>query len=69
MDSTLRDLIELIETPESTAEDFANARLPEAMQAATVHRDEEHMFDGLPFEERDPRRSIHIDEVPVPSML
>ncbi len=66
MDSTLRDLIELIETPESTAEDFANARLPEAMQAATVHRDEEHMFDGLPFEERDPRRSIHIDEVPVP---
>jgi len=33
-----------------------------------LHQDEEHMFDGVPNRDRDPRRSMHLDEVPVPEL-
>ena len=64
----LEDLVEMIESPDSRPEDFAGAPLPETMEAVTVHRDEEQMFSGLRFEEKDPRKSLHVDQVPVPEL-
>ncbi len=49
-----------------TPEDFAALPLPESYRAVTVHADETGMFEGLPSREKDPRRSLHLDEVPVP---
>ncbi len=34
----------------------------------TVHKDEADMFDGLPTKEKDPRKSLHVEEVPVPEL-
>ncbi|MDT0320269.1 crotonyl-CoA carboxylase/reductase [Streptomyces millisiae] len=48
--------------------DFAALPLPESYRAITVHRDETAMFDGLPSRARDPRASLHLDEVPVPPL-
>ena len=42
--------------------------LPEAYRGAVVRADEQEMFAGLSSEEKDPRKSIHLDEVPLPEL-
>ena len=42
--------------------------LPETMRAAVVRKDETEMFAGLESWEKDPRKSLHIDEVPIPPL-
>src|SRR4030088_1203546 len=42
--------------------------LPEAYRAALVRKDEREMFAGIPSDEKDPRKSLHIEEVPVPEL-
>ncbi|HVM34251.1 MAG TPA: crotonyl-CoA carboxylase/reductase [Actinomycetota bacterium] len=49
-------------------EDIAGVDLPEAVEAAFVRRDEQEMFEGISFEERDPRKSLHVEEVPLPPL-
>lgn len=48
--------------------DIAAMSLPESYRAATVHADEADMFEGLSTWDKDPRRSLHIDEVPLPEL-
>ena len=52
----------------ASGEDLANLPLPETYRAAFVLRDETGMFEGIPSEEKDPRKSLHVDEVPLPEM-
>ncbi len=47
-------------------EGFAALELPASYRAVTVHRDEQDMFADVPSREKDPRRSLHLDDVPVP---
>jgi crotonyl-CoA reductase len=42
--------------------------VPAAYRAVTVHADEATMFDGVPSQEKDPRRSLHVEEVPTPEL-
>jgi crotonyl-CoA reductase len=42
--------------------------LPESMRAALVRRSDTSMFEGLATEEKDPRRSLRVDEVPLPPL-
>ena len=42
--------------------------LPATFRGAVVRADEQEMFAGLPSEEKDPRTSVHIDEVPLPEL-
>jgi crotonyl-CoA reductase len=46
----------------------ARLPLPDSMRAAFVLREQERMFEGLPHAEKDPRRSIHVGEVPMPPL-
>src|SRR5919201_641868 len=48
--------------------ELANLPLPETFRAATVHKEEVELFAGLLSEEKDPRKSIHIDDVPLPEL-
>jgi crotonyl-CoA reductase len=41
---------------------------PESYRAVVVRKDEQDMFEGLPTKEKDPRKSLHIDEVPTPEL-
>jgi len=50
----------------ASPKDYAGLPIPESMLAVTTHRDEVAMFDGLESHEKDPRRSLHLDEVAVP---
>ena len=40
--------------------------LPESYRAVTVHKDEAEMFTGLKTSDKDPRQSLHLDDVPLP---
>lgn len=48
--------------------DFAAMTIPESYRAVTVHKDEQQMFDGMATRDRDPRRALHVDEVPLPEI-
>ena len=64
----MKQILDAILDPSSQPADFAAMPLPEAYRAVTLHRDEEHMFDGLDTRDRDPRKSLHVEEVPVPEL-
>src|SRR6476659_1897305 len=61
----MKEILDAILDPGSEPAESATVPLPEAYRAVTLHRDEEHMFDGLDTRDRDPRKSLHIEEVPV----
>ena len=42
---------------------FAALPIPQTYRAVTVHRDEEQMFAGLPSRDKDPRKSLHVEQV------
>ena len=49
-------------------DDLAALPLPAAFRGAVVRADEQTMFDGMPSEEKDPRVSLHVDEVAMPEL-
>ena len=42
--------------------------VPTSYRGITVHADEATMFDGMESSAKDPRRSLHLDEVPTPEL-
>ena len=48
--------------------DVASLPLPRTYQAVVVRADEVGMFDGLATREKDPRKSLHVQEVPTPEL-
>src|ERR1700688_4148707 len=64
----MKQILDVILDPNSQPADFAALPLPQAYRAVTLRQDEEHIFDGVPNCDRDPRRSMHLDEVPVPEL-
>src|SRR6201996_5578163 len=64
----MKEILDAILDPGSQPAEVAGLPLPEAYRAVTLHRDEEHMFDGLDPGDRDPRKSLHLEEVPVPEL-
>jgi crotonyl-CoA reductase len=49
-------------------DELASLPLPEAVRGALVRADEQEMFADLPSDEKDPRKSVHVDEVPLPEL-
>jgi crotonyl-CoA reductase len=49
-------------------EDLAGLPLPESYRAAYVLKADQDMFAGAPAEQKDPRQSLRIGEVPVPEL-
>ncbi|TIC88748.1 crotonyl-CoA carboxylase/reductase [Nocardioides sp. GY 10113] len=64
----MQHILDAILAEGTSAEDFANLELPESYRAVTVHKDEVDMFDGVPSKEKDPRKSLHLDEVALPEL-
>ena len=49
-------------------EEFAALPIPESYRAITVHKDEATMFEGIASRDKDPRTSMHLDDVPTPQL-
>ena len=45
---------------------LASTPLPAMTRAVFVRRDEQEMFDGVASRDKDPRASLHVDDVPMP---
>ncbi|MEI6701317.1 MAG: crotonyl-CoA carboxylase/reductase, partial [Actinomycetota bacterium] len=52
----------------ASQEDLLALPMPESTRAAFVLRSEQDMFAGLASEEKDPRKSLHVGEVPLPEL-
>jgi crotonyl-CoA reductase len=64
----VKHILDAILAGETSPDDFAALELPESYRAVTVHKDETDMFDGLESQDKDPRKSLHVDEVPLPEL-
>ena len=53
---------------EGAGAELEGLALPETMSAAYLRRDEQELFSGIEPEDRDPRKTIHVDEVPLPPL-
>src|SRR5207344_1084318 len=42
--------------------------IPDHYRGVTVHADDVGMFEGIPSREKDPRKSLHLDDVPLPEL-
>ncbi len=63
----MQQLLEAIQAG-ITGDDLANVGLPESYRAAFVKADEIAMFEGLASEDKDPHKSLHVDDVPLPDL-
>ncbi len=52
----------------ATGADVASLPVPDSFRGAVVRADEQEMFADVPSTEKDPRKSLHIDEVPLPEL-
>ncbi len=49
-------------------DELGSLPMPASYRGAVVRADEQEMFAGVASEDKDPRKSVHIDEVPVPEL-
>ena len=64
----MKNILDAILAGDTSAEDFAALELPETYRAVTVHKDEADMFEGLDAREKDPRKSLHVEDVALPEL-
>jgi len=62
----VHDIRDAILADDSAA--LAGAAVPGSYRGITVHADEADMFSGMTSKEKDPRKSLHLDEVPTPEV-
>jgi crotonyl-CoA reductase len=63
----MQEILEAIQSGAS-GDDIANLPIPESTRAAHVLRSEIDMWEGVPSEEKDPRKSLHVSELPLPDL-
>ena len=64
----MKHILEAIQSDSATAEDFANIELPESYRAAFIKKDEVDMFEGVASRDKDPRKSLHVENVDMPEI-
>jgi crotonyl-CoA reductase len=52
----------------ASGDEIAALRIPETYRAAHVLRAEQAMWEGVPSEDKDPRKSLHVGEVATPEL-
>lgn len=53
---------------DASGDEIANLPIPESYRAAFVKREESAMFEGVESWDKDPRKSLHVDEVATPDL-
>ncbi|MGL4176652.1 MAG: crotonyl-CoA carboxylase/reductase [Dermatophilaceae bacterium] len=64
----MEQILDAILTGDRSTDTYSRLAVPSSYRAATVHRDEVAMFEGLSTAEKDPRRSLHVEQVAVPEL-
>jgi crotonyl-CoA reductase len=70
----VKDILDVIMAAEHAAEPghglaaVGGLPVPDSYRGVVVRADEATMFDGIPTRDRDPRKSLHVQEVPTPQL-
>ena len=64
----MQEIRDAILSGDRTRQTCSGPAVPETYRAVTVHRDEVDLFAGLDSRDKDPRRSLHVDDEPVPDL-
>jgi crotonyl-CoA reductase len=64
----VKQILDAILAGDTSPEEFAALPLPESYRAVTVHKDETEMFEGLDSRDKDPRKSLHVEDVALPEL-
>ena len=64
----MQHILDAIMAGDASPDDFASLAIPDHYRAATVHEDEVDMFEGMPTKEKDPRKSLHVEDVATPEL-
>ena len=64
----IQQIADAVMSGEATSEDFAALEVPDHYTGALLRQEDESMFDGMPTRERDPRKALRIEDVPVPEL-
>ena len=64
----MKQILDAILAGSATRDDIAALPVPESYRAVCVRKDEAGMFEGRVTTDKDPRESLHVDEVPVPEL-
>lgn len=64
----MQQIVDAILAGDTVSEDFANLEIPDSYKAVTIHKDEETMFEGVASRDKDPRESLHVEEVALPPL-
>ncbi len=65
---SIKEITEAIVAGDTPAEEFGAMEVPASYRGVVVRKDETGMFDGLTTRDKDPRKSLHLDEVPTPEL-
>ncbi|MFF0066922.1 crotonyl-CoA carboxylase/reductase [Streptomyces sp. NPDC005279] len=60
------EIIGAVLCEDATPRDFSNLRLPQSYRAGVVRKEDVGMFEGMASADKDPRKSLHLQDVPVP---
>ena len=63
----MQEILEAIEGGAS-GDELAAMPIPEWYRGAHVQRADRHMWEGVPSEDKDPRKSLHVGDIPTPEM-
>ncbi|HZK36327.1 MAG TPA: crotonyl-CoA carboxylase/reductase [Aeromicrobium sp.] len=64
----MQHILDAIVAGDTSSKDFATLEIPESYRGTTVHKDEVDMFEGVASRDKDPRKSLHLDDVPIPEL-
>jgi crotonyl-CoA reductase len=62
----VKQILEAIQSGDTAA--VQGLPMPESYRGVVVRKDEQGMFEGLASRDKDPRKSLHVDEVPTPEL-
>jgi crotonyl-CoA reductase len=64
----VKAILEAILAGDTPREEYAALPVPESYRGVVVRKDETAMFEGRATRDKDPRESLHVDEVPTPEL-
>jgi crotonyl-CoA reductase len=72
--TTVREILDIIMAAEGAADPVAELRrladveIPATYRGVVVRKSDETMFDGVDSHDKDPRKSLHVQDVPTPEL-
>ena len=64
----MKAILDAILAGDTPAEEYASIQVPESYRGVVVRKDEQGLFEGLTTRDKDPRKALHVDEVPTPEL-